>query len=179
MTTSDQTASPATGTAAELLVEFLDILLPGGDGWPSASTVGVQHAILMRLADKHDDALLATLADILARHGAPYHGLSPEQKIDAVRAMEVAEPDLFNWLRSAANYAYYEAPAVIEAINAHGVLLHLDPHHEGYDLPPFDFETQSPRHQRGRWIATGDIRRIDVSGLELDTRITENWGLQR
>lgn len=179
MTTSDQPASSAVATAAELLVEFLDILLPGGDGWPSASTVGVQHAILMRLADKHDETLLATLADNLARHGAPYHGLSPEQKIDAVRAMEAAEPDLFNWLRSAANYAYYEAPAVIEAINAHGVLLHLDPHNEGYDLPPFDFETQSPHHKRGRWIATDDIKRIDVSGLELNTRITENWGLQR
>lgn len=179
MATPDQTAPPAVGTAGELLVEFLDILLPGGDGWPSASAVGVQHAILMRMAVKRDDNLLMLLADTLARHHAPYEGFSHEQKIEAVLAMEVAEPDLFNWLRSAANYAYYEAPAVIEAINAHGILLHLDPHQKGYDLPPFDFETQSPRHHRGRWIATDHISRIDVSGLELDTRITENWGLQR
>lgn len=179
MTTSDQTVAPPVGSTGELLVAFLDILLPGGDGWPPASEVGVQHAILMRLAEKHDDGLLTLLGGILAQHHAPYAGFSAEQKIVAVRAMEATAPDLFDWLRSAANYAYYEAPAVIAAINAHGIPLRLDPHHEGYDLPPFDFETQSPTHDRGRWIATGDIRRIDISSLELDSRITHNWGLQR
>jgi hypothetical protein len=175
----DHTPSPAIEKAGELLVEFLDILLPGGNGWPSASSVGVQHAILMRLAGRHDDRLLTSLADVLMQYGAPYRGLSEAEKVAAVEALEAAEPDLFDWLRSAANYAYYEAPVVVAAINAHGVLIRLDPHREGYDLPPFDVETQSPRHNRGHWIPTQDVRRIDISSLELDTKITHNWGLQR
>ena len=56
------------------LAALVDELLPGNDDWPSGSTVGVQHAIVERLAGREGDSGLEHLAHLLDGIGAPFDG---------------------------------------------------------------------------------------------------------
>ncbi|MCB1970875.1 MAG: hypothetical protein H6851_13090 [Geminicoccaceae bacterium] len=161
------------------LAALVDELLPGNDDWPSGSTVGVQHAIVERLAGREGDSGLEHLAHLLDGIGAPFDGMDAQARIAAVRSLESGEPARFNWLRNAAFHAYYENPAIVALIDARGTPYRRRPHVQGYDLPKFDPATQTPTHGRGHWIRTGDVRRIDISKLDLDSERTVKWGLER
>lgn len=160
------------------LALLVDVLIPGGDGWPAASAVGVQHAMLMRLLDTRGDLALASLSDLLEKYG--FNGpRGSEAQIESASRMEANDPEAFLWIRSSANYAYYESPVVVSLIDSKGTPYRLMPHLEGYDLAPFDEASQTPTHGRGQWIATDAVKPIDISGLDLQTRTTERWGLSR
>ncbi|MBZ9772249.1 gluconate 2-dehydrogenase subunit 3 family protein [Mesorhizobium sp. CO1-1-8] len=163
---------------ATLLAAFVDVLLPGGDRWPSASQVGAQHAVLMRLFSKQGEAMLVSIAEILMAHKAPYEGLSADQRINAVAALEADQPAVFALLKGMTNYAYYESPAVVAAIDARGIPYRLTPHRDGYFIPAFE-ASQTPKHHRGRFLTTDDITPVDASHLELEQKTTERWGLRR
>ncbi len=165
-------------TLGQSLTRIVDVLVPGGQGWPTASDAGVQHAILMRLLDKKGDAGLAALSGTLARYGFD-NPRGTQDEIDATVRLEAEEPLLFQWLRSQVNYAYYESPVIVSMIDRSGTPYSLIPHRDGYDLAPFDASTQTPRHGRGRWTPTGEVKPVDISGLQLQTRTTEKWGLDR
>ncbi len=160
------------------LTRIVDVLIPGDQGWPAASDAGVQHAILMRLLDKKGDAGLAALSGTLAKYGFN-NPRGTQDEIDSTARLEAEEPQLFLWLRSEVNYAYYESPVIVALIDRSGTPYRLIPHRDGYDLARFDESTQTPRHGRGRWTPTGEVKPVDISGLELQTRTTEKWGLNR
>lgn len=164
---------------AQALASLADVLLPGNDTWPSGAAVGVQHAVLRRYIEAKGEDTLAQLAETLGAHGLPLLDQSDAARADAVSAFESNDPDLFGWLQDASYFAYYEDASVVALIAARGTPYSLRPHIKGYDLPKFDLETQTPTHGRGHYIATKDVRPVDISGLELDTRITTKWGLQR
>jgi len=86
---------------------------------------------------------------------------------------------LFGWVRDAAYVAYYENPFVAEAINEQGLRYELRPHIKGYPLPRFDLARDTPKHGRGRYTKTSDVRRVDISGLDLESNRTQAWGLKR
>ena len=69
-------------------------------------------------------------------------------------------------MRTAAYLAYYESPAIVGVIATLGHAYRAMPHAGGYPVPPFDSERDRPRHGRGRWIATEEVRRVDLSGLD-------------
>ncbi len=77
------------------------------------------------------------------------------------------EPKLFEDLRKYAYLTYYEQPKSVAAIRALGLLYNTSPLPQGYPLEPFSAEQDAPRHQRGRWIATADVKRVDISQLDL------------
>lgn len=176
------TEIPQAATGAHLgaaLAAFIDVLLPGKGDWPSGATLGVQHPVMERLVAQKGEDALGDLAAALARIGAPFAGQDAPARIAAVKAMETDDPARFRWLRNAAYQAYYENPAVVALIDARGTPYRVRPHVKGYDLPKFDVATQTPTHGRGSYVATGDVRPVDPSGLNLDTDITSKWGLQR
>jgi hypothetical protein len=96
-----------------------------------------------------------------------------------VQRFEKAEPDLFGWVRDAAYIAYYENPFVAEAIVLTGHPYELHPHIKGYPVHRFDLARDTPRHGRGRYTKTADVRRVDISGLDLESNRTQAWGLKR
>lgn len=179
MTIQDGTKGMALAKLAPALAAFVDELLPGGNGWPSGSTVGVQFPLIERLIEQNGEPVVMELAKSLAAIGAPFEGLDAAARVDAVKKMESGEPARFAWLRDAAFQAYYESPIVVMLIDASGVPYRIRPHLSGYDLPRFDRATQTPKHNRGRWIATDAVKAVDISGLALDTKTTEKWGLER
>lgn len=174
---ADEALGAAGGCA--LIADLVEVLLPGGDGWPSGRAAGVQHPLALRLIEERGRAALPTLIEALRAAGAPLSGLDEPARTAVVARFEAAEPELFGFVRDAAYLAYYENPFIAEAINEKGRLYELRPHIKGYPLAPFDAARDTPRHGRGRYIPTAEVRRVDISGLDLESNRTQAWGLKR
>lgn len=176
---ANEEASPPAVGGAELVAGLVDVLIPGGDGWPSAATVGVQSVLSLRLLEELGEAELARLGAAILFAGGPLAEHGEDERVAIVKRLEAAEPTLFGWVRDAAYMAYYESPFVAAAINAKGHRYELRPHAKGYLLAPFDLERDTPRHGRGGYVSTQSVRPLDFSALDLDSNRTQAWGVKR
>jgi hypothetical protein len=149
-------------TALDLL---LDTLLPGGEGFPSAGSTGMAPVLAARL--RQADATLPgrLVAALGAQPGVPGDAAACRE---AASRLEALEPDLFGEIRKYAYLTYYEQAAVIAAIRALGFRYNESPLPQGYPDEPFAAARDAPRHERGRWIATDAVRRVELSGLGLE-----------
>ena len=145
-TTPDVADGMTPAASCALLVDLIDVLLPGDESWPSARTVGVQAFVAIRLLDERGKAAFPKLMSALLAAGGPFDGLDEAARINVVKTFEQQEPALFGWLRDAAYVAYYENPFFAEVINAKGHRYELRPHVKGYPLPRFDPAHHTPRH---------------------------------
>jgi hypothetical protein len=175
----DNAGKTSPAAAAEMLARLVDILIPGDADWPSAANVGVQGILATRLFEERGKAHYGRLFAAIIQAGGPFKDHDEDEQVAIVKALEAAEPELFGWIRDAAYIAYYESPFVAAAINAKGHPYDLRPHIKGYPLAPFDIEHQTPRHGRGHYLPTEGVRRVDISGLDLDSERTQAWGLKR
>jgi hypothetical protein len=173
----DEKLGPAG--AATLIADFVDVLIPGERLWPSAKTVGVQSQLALRLMEERGKNALPTLVKAIEAAGGPLGPLDEAGRVAVVQHFEEAEPDLFGWVRDATYIAYYESPFVAEAIVLTGHPYELRPHIKGYPVQCFDLARDTPRHGRGRYTKTSDVRRVDISGLDLESNRTQAWGLKR
>lgn len=138
---------------AEALMRLADVLLPGDGRFPPASATAMAPLFAARL----HAAGPGTAARVLAAVAPPTEA--------SVARLEAAEPALFDTLRRIAFVTYYEQPAVIAAIRALGMPYNDAPLPAGYAPEPFDPATDAPRHQRGHWLQTGEVRPVDLSPL--------------
>jgi hypothetical protein len=168
---------PVDGAA--LLATLVDVLIPGGDGWPSASSIGVQGIVAMRLVEVAGELELGRIADAVLAAGGPFTDRSEAERIAIVERFEKDEPDIFERLRVAVTIAYYESPFVVEAIQRLGRPYALRPHVTGYPMPAFDFNKDTPRHGRGHYIPTDAVKPVDISSLNLGDVRTARWGVER
>jgi hypothetical protein len=153
---------------ATLLRDLVDVLIPGEEGWPAASIVGVQGVLAMRLMEVRGQDACDGLERAVLAAGGPLAPLDEAGRIAVVQRLEQSEPALFKLLRSAVYLGYYENPAVIRAVQGLGQPYKAVPIFEGYEQAPFDLDRDRPRHNRGHWIRTEDVRPVDVAGLELE-----------
>src|SRR5690606_22212377 len=102
---------------------------------------------------------------------------SAADRTAVVRAFETQHPELFGLVRLALFTAYYESPAVIRAIRALGHVYNAAPQPAGYDMPPFDPDDplHAPRHRRGSYVPTAEVRRVDLSPLPPDPLAPEDY----
>ncbi|WGF88092.1 hypothetical protein [Marinivivus vitaminiproducens] len=164
---------------ARMLRLLVDELIPGGEGWPSASDVGVHGLLSLRLFADGTPDLALKLAKALDWWKGGLDSDDAGARVRAVEGFEAADPDLFDRIYTAAVLAYYETPFVVEAIRQTGRPYAILPHVAGYPMAPFDAERDAPKHGRGRYIKTEEVRPVDVSGLDLDIARTERWGIER
>lgn len=165
--------------AAGLFAGFVDVILPGDDVWPSGAVIGVQSLLALRLLEQRGKHEFARAAQALTAAGAPFEGLGEAARVAVVTRFEAGDPELFGWMRDTAYVTYYESPFVAEVINLKGHFYELRPHIKGYPVPHFDPERHTPRHGRGRYVATDAVRRLDTSSLDLAGDRTQSWGLKR
>lgn len=175
----DHSPGIALAQVPALLRDFADVMLPGGKGWPSGGAVGAQYPLAERLVERLGPAGLTRLVTALGAAGGPFDGLDAAGRTAVAEAFETAEPGFFGLVRDLLYLAYYEHPIVVAVIDASGRPYKLRPHLEGYDLPKFDLDADKPRHNRGFHIPTDAVQPVDISGLELETRITTSWGVNR
>lgn len=151
---------------ASLLRDLVDVLIPGEGPWPPASVVGVQGVLAMRLLEARGQGGADELEQALLKCGGPLAPLDADARAEVVRSFESSEPAFFKLVRNAAYIAYYENPAVVRAVQGLGQPYQAMPGAKGYPLPAFDLEHDRPRHGRGHYIRTEDVRPLDLSVLE-------------
>jgi hypothetical protein len=174
---SNPLLSPAERT--RLIRALVDELIPGADGWPSASDAGVHGIVALRVFADWSDAEITALADLLGWQSGGLSSADAETRIASVTAFETADRDLFDRIYTAVTLAYYETPFVIEAIRDTGRPYSHRPHVTGYDMAPFDFAQDTPGHRRGHYLNTEEVGPVDTSALDLGTVKTNQWGLER
>ena len=149
-------------TRATMLRDLVDVLIPGEGAWPSGSLAGVHGVLAMRLLELRGEDAVDELEAMLAAAGGPLAGLDEEARVGVVECLEREAPDRFALLRDTVYLAYYESPAVIRQIQALGQPYKAIPIIEGYEQAPFESERDRPRHNRGHWLGTEDVRRVDL-----------------
>ena len=149
--------------AANRMRHLVDVLLPGDDLFPAASLVGTHGTVLGRLRDQIG---YAQLNDLLERV-APLDDDTDEQAIGTVRALETGYPALFAVVRTVTYLSYYASPVVVDAIRQLGHVYNDSPQPLGYSLRVFDPTpgVDLPLNPRGKYKATHEISRIDLSAL--------------
>lgn len=160
---TEPTLSPIE--VARLLRDFVDIMIPGDADWPSAADVGVQGLLGLRLVETFSEAGFDSIVKQLVACGAPFTGKNAENREAIVARFEAADPNRFATIRLAVYTGYYEHPAVVAAVADLGMPYRARPVFGGYELPPFDPTRDAPKHGRGSYVRTEDVRRVDLSGL--------------
>jgi len=113
---------------SDVLIGLVDAMIPGDDRFPKASEVGVHGVLAHRLRElQGPDA-----------YGDLLKAIGEDRGTDAVRKIEQGQIDLFATLRMIVYLAYYEQPAVIQAVRSLGHIYNDAPQPKGYDLDPFD-----------------------------------------
>lgn len=113
-----------------------------------------------RICDVAGAEALQRLIDLCLQHDLPGH---PQE---AVATLSTTAPALFDLARVALTYAYYETPAVIAVLRRLGFDYNDAPQPKGYAMRPFDPSIDSPKERRGHYVATSDVQRVDMSGLD-------------
>lgn len=151
---------------ARLVEALVAVLLPGDGDFPSGAEAGVQGKLAERLLETSGaDGLERVIAGLAGLAGLAE---AAEGGTELVRAFEQAEPALFGEVRNIAYLTYYESPFVQEAIRALGFAYNAAPLPKGYGVGRFDETTDRPRHGRGHYVKTNEVRRVDLSGLDLE-----------
>jgi hypothetical protein len=154
-----------TRAKAAVLADFVDTLIPGDEFWPPASTIGIQGLLAARLLDLNGEQAVEGLIAALEMCGGPFAGKSEEERVAIVEHFERDHPSLFALVREAAYFAYYENPLIVDHIRAKGHSYRARPHLSGYALPSFDIVRDKPSHQRGGYVATDSVRRVDLDAI--------------
>ena len=148
---------------ADTLAALVDLLLPGDELFPAASTVGVQAKLVDRLNELAGPEAVAELIAALEAAGAAPGRLDRA----TLERFERARPEDFLRVRNTAYLAYYESPAVHAAIRSLGFTYNAVPLPTGYAaVGRFEPATDLPRHGRGGFVRTEEVRRVDLSGLD-------------
>jgi hypothetical protein len=150
---------------ATMLRDLVDTMIPGDDGWPAASLVGVQGILGMRLLESRGENCLAELELALSPCGGPLGPLDEADRLAVLARLEQKDPKLFALVRTAAYLAYYESPAVVRRVQSLGQPYKAVPGMEGYATTPFDIEGDRPPHNRGHYISTDEVKPADLSQL--------------
>jgi len=127
----------------EKLIAVVDALIPGDEAFPKASDVGVHGVLASRLREMQGPQAYSRLLQALAD--------SPDDL--TATHLERDHADLFVAIRMIVYLAYYEQPAVIQAIRDLGFIYNDSPLPLGYELEPFNSAIDRPDVQ-GTYFST-------------------------
>ena len=129
------------------LVAMLDTLLPGGDGFPSASAAGVPEWL------SGETRFAPVLDEMLELLPEGFEEKGPGARAELLAQVETAAPGRFNDAVVAAYSAYYTRPAVLDAVEAACGYRAGPPQPGGHHLPPFDDSIlKVPKSRRQIWL---------------------------
>jgi hypothetical protein len=176
-------AFDATQTA--VLNAFADTMIPPHDDWPTPSEVGIavfvgKYITPTGYQNKHfpfadEDGVKGGLDTL----GQGFVDADTAGRRRAVQALEDAEDPLFEQLRALVYYGYYSRPEVTLAIRRNvpaGKDYHGPPLPYGYleFTEEWDESLLASAGGAGSYLATDDVRRVDLSKVEWITGNTNS-----
>ena len=128
------------------LTAALVTLLPGDDRFPAATAIGLARRLLAL------DHLRPAAEAAVARLPSNFAALSADDRTQALKAWEAADPQGFGAFVIAAYSAYYTHSNVLAAVEQATGYAARPPQPEGYALPAFDEAIVAvPRRRGGLW----------------------------
>lgn len=158
-----------TARQAAVLNAAADQLIPGGEGFPAPSAVGVV-AFIGRYVTPA--ALEAKWYPFIGEEdfrshldalGDPFLGSSPEQQVKVLEGLELDDSEFFTKLRDIVYHAYYSRSEVVAAINtnlAAGEDYRQSPQPFGYSDTIKDWDDELLARVRGTYKRTEDVVRL-------------------
>ena len=129
------------------LVAMLDTLLPGGDGFPSASAAGVPEWL------SDEPRFAPVLSELLELLPEGFEDQGPDVRAELLAEVEAAAPGQFNDAVVAAYSGYYTRAAVLDAVGTACGYRAGPPQPGGHHLPPFDEAIlEVPKSRRQSWL---------------------------
>lgn len=129
------------------LVAMLDTMLPGGDGFPSASTAGVPEWL------SGESRFAPVLSEVLELLPEGFEDQEPDLRAELLAQVDTAAPGRLNDAVVAAYSGYYTRPAVLEVIETACGYGAGPPQPGGHHLPPFDDAIlEVPKSRRQSWL---------------------------
>jgi hypothetical protein len=150
---------------ASTLAALVNVILPGDSLFPSAADVGTHLWLMEKLHAEYDTSVIDRVIHFL-NQTQDFAAQAPAEQIEIVARFERDEPDLFGFIRSVIYLGYYQTLPVVQAVRQLGRDYNQTPQPSGYELAPFDPSTL-PAVRRGRYIATEDVSRVDLSGIDM------------
>jgi hypothetical protein len=145
-----------------LLTAAADGLLPGGEGFPSASAAGAPAYMAAELGSEGVDLWLRPgVAGLDTLAGGDFLALDREGRTQALQRCQDEDGAFFDRLLNLAYYSYYAQPAVIDVIRAMGFVYNDAPQPQGYTMEPFDATNPEmlPARPRGYFKKTLEMHR--------------------
>jgi hypothetical protein len=166
-----------TDAQAAVINAVADTLIPPGRGFPAPSEVDVVDFFGRYLAPSGTRAVhypFAAEDEFKAKLdglGEAFANAGEAGRADALGRLERDDEEFFGQLRSLAYYGYYSMTEVTLAIRKNipaGKDYHGPPQPYGYldTTEPWDDATLSTRGGTADHIATEDVRRVDLSGID-------------
>jgi len=121
-----------------------DVLIPGNEHYPSASSARVVNFIEERSSDQ-DRENLKRVIELLGPD------LSSEE---AMHALEMEHAELFIWFRDFIYHAYYASNLVLDALSKRGYAYHGAPQPLGYRT---EVNQAQPRTTRGFHFSSAEV----------------------
>ena len=129
------------------LTAWLDVLLPGGDGFPSASAAGAADWL------SNEPRVERGVAVLLEKLPDGFEDLGADGQVEALAEIGARAPACFNAAVVAAYSAYYTRPSVLQVIEDACGYKAGPPQPGGYELPPFDDGIlEIPRSREPSWV---------------------------
>ncbi len=139
-----------------LLASILNRVVPATGEMPAAGDLGIGDFVASIAEGKTATRrrLLETLVQIelaATDRGGDFASLSADSQTDALRAVQSAAPENFQYLVTQTYRGYYTNETVT------GLLSYSPPNREDYDPLPFDETLVEPVRQRGQiWVPTNN-----------------------
>jgi hypothetical protein len=146
----------------EILTGVVDMLLPGGEGFPPASDVGTPGYMMAQLRPGELDGWLRPgLRAIDTLAGGDFLACEAMGQTDALRRAEREHPAMFDRLLALAYYSYYAQPTVVQVIRSMGFQYNHAPQPLGYAMEEYDPNDPEmlPQEPRGYYKRTEDVVR--------------------
>lgn len=160
-----------TKTQAAVLNAVADRIIPGGEGFPWPSEVGIVHFIARYVAPSGEKPSWFPFAGEddfktdLDKLGEDFLQADVAKQVEFLKRIERESPTFFSQLRALVYYGYYSRPETTKAINENleaGRDYRSSPQPYGYldVIEPWD-ESMFPR-VRGSYIRTEEVKRVNV-----------------
>lgn len=165
-----------TPAQAETLNTIADEMIPGGEGFPAPSAVGIAGYFARFVTPAGQEAKWFPFfgeTEFKARldaFGPGFAMASSAQRVEILYTMERDEAVLFSRLRDMVYLGYYSRPEVVHAINATleaGRDYKTSPQPYGYSENMLDWDKTLLGRVRGNYLRTEDVKPVNVEGLGL------------
>jgi hypothetical protein len=146
----------------EKLDGVVDTLLPGGEGFPPASSIGTAEYMMSQLRPGELDGWLRPMLDTISTlAGGDFLDCDGTGRAQALRRMESEHRPVFERLLALTYYCYYAQPAVVDVVRGMGFQYNNAPQPLGYRMEPFDpsHPEMLPQTPRGYYKRTEEIVR--------------------